>query len=706
MNLKSLINQAPFLRLSLPLIAGIVLALEFRIPNTVLLAPILITFITAISFTATTKLSTHYGLRWIFGVSLHLFLLFTGIYITNQKESTSLQSPTVMASNEEYIGIIQDSPEERTKTVKCFITIYQVKNKRSISNCKETILAYFAKTPKALILQAGNLLVFRSTLAPIETSGNPYEFDYRKYLSNQGVHYSAYIGQYSWRCLESHQLGFLQQWAFTMQNKLSAIFARNGMRGDELGVASALITGNKAGLDDEIKQAYIGSGTMHILAVSGMHVALLYWVLNLLLSVLDRNKYLNILKLLLLLVAVWLYALITGLGGSILRASVMITFVIIGKATSEKIHIYNSLAASALFLLLVNPYNLIDIGFQLSYLAVISITVFYPLIYELLDADNWAIDQIWSLIACTLAAQLFTTPISLFYFHQFPNLFIISNLLMIPLSTLIMYFAMLLITCSGWDWLALILGKVFNWLVWLLNKIVLTIEQQPFALTKGIYPNAIEVIMFYILICFVAAYFVYKRAILLLLGLGIVVLLLTEIIWKDYHQLTTSQLVIYNEKGNTLVLFRNGKRNVWLASSINERTWAAITKTQEAQHSDGFQLFQIDSIMCRSRKKAMQINPELWIKGNFVQFGKKRIMIVDNLKPDSLVQRPTTDFLLLRNGKYDKRDKSKPLNTTLVIMDASNTDFVAKKMERKLTGMNINVHNTIESGAFNLSPLK
>jgi competence protein ComEC len=457
-------------------------------------------------------------------------------------------------------------------------------------------------------------------------------------------------------------------------------------------------------LDKEIKQAYVASGTMHILAVSGMHVALLYWVLNLLLSFMDRKVYGKYLKLIILLMAVWFYAMITGLGGSILRASAMITFVIAAQAFNRKINIFNSLAASAFFLLLLNPNNLVDVGFQLSYFAVISIVIFHPMIYGWFNINNWIGDQLWSLTAVTLSAQIITTPISLYYFHQFPNLFLVSNLIMIPLSTLIMYFAMILIVCSAWTWLAIYMGKVFNFFVWLLNKTVLTIEGFPFALTKGIYINWVEVCLLYMLICFITFYLVKKRAVYLILSLSVILILLCYGFVVQYPSYKARQVVIYNENNNTVIQFRNGNYSTWLVGAENERVKGYIERSRYAMHCEYNQVLLLDSVIRKSRPNGLSFNSGLWMRGNFLQFGTKKMVVSDGSEiPRSTKFHMDVDCLMIRNNPtFQHAQALKNFQTPNVILDASNTKYKAKKIEEMFLGENVSVVNMASSGAITI----
>jgi competence protein ComEC len=708
-NTLGFFKQAPFIRLLLPLMAGISIRLIFTISSSTLLWLLFITFIVSFCLTIFNKLSSSFKLRWVSGLSFNIFIFCLGIYLTGEKYKITNRSITKSDVLHEYTGIIVEAPEKRLNSVRCIIKVSGEKAGNSFSGCKEKILCYIQKDSASFLLKSGDALIFRTIIEEVDVSGNPYEFNYKKYLSYQGIRFSAYINNHSWQLIARDQLPVLQLWANRMREKLISVLSKAGVEGDELGVASALIIGDKTGLDDEIKQAYVASGTMHILAVSGMHVALLYWVLNMLLSFLDRNKYSSYLKLIILLCAVWMYAMITGLAGSILRASIMITFVILGKAMNRWVNIFNSLGASAFFILIFDPYSLVDVGFQLSYAAVFSIVIFYPLIYNLIKIENRIGDQVWSITAVTLSAQILTFPISLFYFHQFPNLFLISNLIMIPLSTLIMYFAMLLISCSGWLWLCGMMGKVFNFMVWLLNKVVLTIEGLPYALTKGIYISWTDVCLLYILICFFTLYLLKRRAIHFILALSAVLVFILFATVKEFNTATRKEIIVYHENNNTIIQFCNGQKSVWLAGENTQRIESYIERAHDAMQSKENKVLLIDSVIYQSYAKGKNYDNWLWIRGNFIQFDTTKIFITGGKNNTYIKNYPVKiNYVLYRKTEpYDSKGNLPNFNTSHIIIDASYTKTKAKKIEKILLKRDMNVYNVQNSGALNikLSPL-
>lgn len=679
--------------------------INFSIPTTFVFCLLLLTFLIAFCFTIFRKLSINYKYRWVPGISFYLIFFCLGIIFTDIKFQSCVNKRNEISLPVNLIGIVSEPPDSKLNSVQCFVAVDQIMKEKKFTPCDDKILVYIRKDSNALKLKAGDAIVMRLQLNRIKSTGNPFEFDYRKYLSYQGVHLSGYVNEHSWQLLTGNKLPFYWMFAYNLRSKLLALFSKIGLSGEELGVTSALIIGDKTNLDEDIKQAYVASGTMHILAVSGMHVALLYWVLNMLLSFMDRNKYSKIIKMILLLMAVWFYALITGLGGSILRASTMITFIIIGKSLNRNVNIFNSLAVSAFLLLIINPFNLIDVGFQLSYCAVISIVIFYPFIYGFLDFKGWLPDQLWSLIAVTIAAQILTTPVSLFYFHQFPNLFLISNLIMIPLSTLIMYFVMILMPLSCINWLATIMGKILNFLVWLLNKVVLTIEHLPFALTKGVYITWLDVGLLYMLVCTITLYFIKKRAFYFILALSSIAFLLLHVSLATYQNSIRKEIVMYNVAKNIIIQFQDGSKIAWIVGERNPRVDRYMRIAVQARKVKEDKVYVLDSIVQQTRGNGRMLGDHLWIHGNCIQFFDKKMTIIDGKE----IIRPTrnplkTDYLMISDVKDSNLPKlGDHYRAGIVILNADIKGLKAKKIEKALADIKIPAYSIDSNGAWIMS---
>jgi competence protein ComEC len=321
----------------------------------------------------------------------------------------------------------------------------------------------------------------------------------------------------------------------------------------EYALGTALVLGFRDDIDAATKQAYANTGTTHIMAVSGLQVGLLFAGLQWLLARLPLGS--SVLRRRLLTVGlglafIWSYAFLTGLSASVLRAAVMFSLVSVGQAFERQTSIFNTLSAAAFGLLLYNPYLLCDVGFQLSFLAVLSIVYLQPRFVRWFDARNFVLDQqrswhsplrqrlthwsaqlanfAWEITALSVAAQVATFPLGLYYFHQFPFSFLLSNLIAVPISSVAVYVGVVLLLVKGiaaflglllpavvapWlDWLPRIVGYVFQGLIWAFNEYIFLIGRLlPGAVVGGVHLNQTQTLLIFLLILVVCAFFATRR---------------------------------------------------------------------------------------------------------------------------------------------------------------------------------------------------
>ena len=277
-----------------------------------------------------------------------------------------------------------------------------------------------------------------------------------------------YLKNSEWKLLPGKHVNQFNKFIFDTRDAIVSLLRKYVAGGkNELGIAEALLIGYKEDLDKDLVQAYSNAGVVHIIAISGLHLGLIYIMLNWIFGILPFIKKSKVVKTILLLACLFLFSLLTGAAASVLRSAVMFTFIVIGRNFFKASSIYNSLAVSAFMLLCYDPYFLWDVGFQLSYLALIGIVTLQQPIHRLLYVKNKWLDKIWGLVSVTLAAQISTFPICIFYFHQFPNLFFITNLVAVPLSTVILFAEIFMLALSWWPIVAAVIGRITSWMIWL-----------------------------------------------------------------------------------------------------------------------------------------------------------------------------------------------------------------------------------------------
>jgi competence protein ComEC len=509
-------RKAPFFRFLCVFLAGILIRLWIPISGMFILWFLIITVFVWIGLVGLNKISKDIGSQTFFGLLVYIFLIIQGIYITDQRVSGI--NAQYFPENKKVLVrcTICDFPDERAKSYKCFAVVHNYRHNDSIISCGFKFIIYLEKTKEAADLKPGDMLLTYVRPQRIKSFSTSNGFDYAKYMFKQGIVYSAYSPKNKWIKIDSGKIRKIQKIGFSCKTSLLNLLKRAGLEGNDFAVASALTIGYRADLDKEIRQAYSSTGTTHILAVSGMHVGLLYVVLGFFLGFLDKFKLGKIVKPVLLIGIIWFYAFLSGLSPSVLRSALMITFIGLGETMRRKSFIFNSIAGSAFLLLLYDPLQIADVGFQLSYSAVIGIVVFYPIIYNWIPFRNMFTDQVWQLTAVSIAAQLLTFPLTIYYFKQFPVLFILSNILAIPISTMAMYTALLMVGISFMPFAVHLIGIVLKALVNLLNLSVLWIEQIPHSYVTGLSFSATEVVLWYLLIANFSLFLIRRKAIYLI----------------------------------------------------------------------------------------------------------------------------------------------------------------------------------------------
>ncbi|MCD4696616.1 MAG: ComEC family competence protein, partial [Bacteroidales bacterium] len=458
-----------------------------------------------------------------------------------------------------------------TERPNSFKTIAKVKlagDKNKPEKTTGKIMVYFEKGENAEKLNYGDLIVLNGRISEIPSPRNPGEFNYQRYLSNKGIYHSVFLKSENWGLIHKRNTFSLKAMGINIREKLLVILKDNGISGDEFAVASAILLGYDENLDAELKRQFSGAGAMHILCVSGLHVGIVYVILNGLLFFMNRKRSLRVIKVFILILLIWFYALITGFSPSVLRASTMFSFIILGRSVKRKTNIYNMLAASAFLLLVINPYILWEVGFQLSYLAVTGIVLLFKPVYGIFIPRNIILDKVWQITVVSLAATVATFPLSIYYFDQFPNLFLLTNLVAIPASILILYSGLAVIGFSFIPAISNLFGTILSLILKGLTISVGWIEGLSFATTRGIYITSIELILILLILASLYRVIIAKNK---MPGTYLVVLLFILSISftnRRISNLHQEKIVVYHVNRFPAIEFIKGKKSVLLTDSL------------------------------------------------------------------------------------------------------------------------------------------
>lgn len=640
MSYYEFLRSAPYVRLVLPFILGIITG------GTVgwsgyfiwIYLAIVAVFLIISMFADPGKI---YRINWIWGLTFSLIVFFTG----NLSVSVSQPKKDLPSGNIVATGTIIENPLQHASSFSVPVRLTALYVNEQWLPVNRKAICTLQKKADNSDLRLNGILFLHGSWSEIKNFGNPYEFDYKKYMNRNGFYYRAYMDSSGWKVTGEDRRFRLTIWALGIRNNILDYFRQLKLSPSSFAVISALTVGDKSYLDAELKAAYVNSGTMHILAVSGMHVALLFWLLQQLSRPLMLWKRGKILRSVFVLVVIWIYALITGLTPSVVRASVMFSFWMLGDTGNRNVNIYNTMSASALLLLLINPQTLFDVGFQLSYMAVLGIVVFYQDIYKWFFIKNNILKYIWSMMAVSVAAQLFTLPLTLFYFHQFPNYFLLSNIIALPLSTVILYGSILALLLAPFSFLWEATGWILSLSVEGMNNALLWIERLPYSVTTGI---AIPWIMAVALFLSVVAFRIFisvRKSRYLIIILICFIISFSAVFLKKIKILHTTDVVVYNAPAPYLVQMRTGFSNYLLSASKDSRAERSVQPYNLHNHlGDCSKIFPDSSDLVKNRY--------LMIYKNFLFFGGKKMYIWEK-RPDFHKQ---ADIDILIISKMQNRD--------------------------------------------------
>ncbi len=397
------------------------------------------------------------------------------------------------------IGIVVDEPVVREKTIRFPVDIIQGQFDKDRFAVSGSIMVSVARTEAENPFKYGDKVAMVNKIQRIPAAYNPHQFDYRRYCANRNIYHQAFLRQGECLILKTQQANWVVGNALKLRHKLKAKFAEVVLDEQSLSVCAALIFGHRSDFGSEVLQTFSETGTIHVLSVSGMHVSLVFLLLSVLLSGLKRYRYGRLFRCIFMLLAIWAYVILTGMAPSILRAGMMISFLLIADTAKRNYGNLNALFASAFFLLLFDPFLLFDVGFQLSYAAVFGLFTLYPLLRSLVRVQWLPFRLCLELIWVSIAAQLFTAPFALYYFHQFPTYFLLGNLLIAIPSTLLMYLGILL-AISPFVTLNLFLGKCLTFLCLTMLKGLHLIQAMPISVIHHIHLHKVDLLLSVVLL--------------------------------------------------------------------------------------------------------------------------------------------------------------------------------------------------------------
>ena len=533
------------------------------------------------------------------------------------------------------------------------------------------------------VLEVGNSLLIKGTLTKNKPSNNPNQFDYSKYLENKQIYAQLYAD------VDEIKIGTeIEKNIWYYSSKLRTRIIRNLEKNDfnktELNVAIALIMGQQQDISPEILRDYQYAGAVHILSVSGLHIGFILLFVTFILKPIPNTKRGSFIKLITILISLSMFGIIAGLAPSVVRSVTMFSFVAIGNHLRRSVNIYHTLLVSILLILLFEPSFLFDVGFQLSYIALFFIIWLQPLLSSIWKPKYKVSKYIWDILTVSFAAQIGTLPLSIYYFHQFPGLFFVTNLIIIPILSIIMILGVLVMLLAAFNIIPVFLSQLLEWSIYYLNKIINAIASLEQFIIEDIPLHFYLLLSAYLLLFALIIWF--KKPSFNKLAMVLISILIVQFSYFTiaYKIQTEEEFIVFNSRKSTLIAERNGENILIYAND-------SILKT--AQRNNLLKSYRIENLSTLQQKKRLQ---------NFIFFNGKKIFVLDssgiypkNINPDIVV--------LTQSAKINADRLIQIMKPKLVIADASNFKNIQKLWKASCKKQKIPFHATAEKGFYKLN---
>ncbi len=564
--------------------------------------------------------------------------------------------------NDRYIGVVKRI-DNRESSGKILVNFHKIKG-----NSK---------------LHIGSNFLIKGTVYRHKNPINPNQFDYGKYLTNKSILAQMYADSYQIKISKTKDKDI---WYYSdfLRNKILNNLEKSNFSKDELHVVAALILGQQQDISPEILHDYQFAGAIHILSVSGLHVGFILLFITFLLKPLRKNKVGNTIRLVTIIVSLWGFAILAGLSPSVVRSVTMFSFVAVGMHLKRSTNIFHTLLVSVFLILLFQPSFLFDVGFQLSYVALFFIFWLQPLLENLWTPKNKIAIYFWEILTVSFAAQIGAFPLSIYYFHQFPGLFFVTNLIIIPFLSVIMALGVFVMVLAAFDYVPIIPAKILEYSIYILNKTINWVASFEQFIIKDIPFNWEILLSLYLLIVAVIIWF--KKPTFHKLAFALIALLLfqTTFIVTRWNNQNQEEWIVFNIKKNSLITERTGEKVVAFCND-------SIRK--EIATNPTLKSYLIANFSSVSNQKKIQ---------NVFYFKDKKILILDslgvyakNINPDIIV--------ITQSPKLNLERLLQTYKPEMIVADASNFKTYIKVWEATCRKEKIPFHATGEKGFFRLN---
>lgn len=677
----------PFLRITFFLILGILaarfIAIDFFDSQSELALGVAL--MSGLTLLAAYSLKQKLDYTYIGTAQLLLVSTIGAFNYLNHSEVNQRATLTEMVSRSQaYTAQVNSYPIQRNKYFVYQINTHEFLTDSTTTSASTKIQLYEKRERKSEpTFRYGDKLLISGNPFPIRSPKNPHEFNYAAYMADQNIFFQQFPSINGIQIIARNQGSPITQAVYRLRSHFESTIKTKINGQDEKAVALALLIGIKGYLDPEVRQAFSAAGAMHVLAVSGLHVGIISFLLTWALGLFKKPIIAKVVAPIVSLIVLWAYALLTGFSPSIFRAVTMFSVLIIGKSLSRSTSIYNSLAVSAFFLLLINPTYLFAVGFQLSYLAVIGIVYFYDRIRSIWSPPSWLMDKVWKLTCVSISAQLATAPISIYYFNQFPTYFVVSNLLVIPLSTVIMYLGVAMLAFAKID-TANYIGQGLEWIIWLMNQCVKSIFNLDWSVKDWLYLSNTQTLLIYLAIVMVCCFFYFKKFRYMAMTCLILIALSSEGSASLIRQATKNQIVLYATKENQVIDKVHGlQTDMYSLDSISnlELIKYQIEPNRIASHLPRVTNYSIIKSEAQSVLGFASLN---------VINRTKFLHVYKNPPFEKIKFRMDTDYLIFSNDSFKSLDEMKDyFHFDHLVIDPSNSWYLKRRIKEQASRSNV-----------------
>ncbi len=697
----------PFVRITFALIGGILTAYYWEGLSCVvvssLLGGVLLTYVLIMLGVPYTKFlvwSPWLGFCGLGGI----FLIGCLCWCTHEVRQDPKHLTHWSAHVEAYEAIALEDAHERLDRSRVVVFVRRARIQGKWKSVQGKVQVSWPKDI-ALRVQYGDIVRIQGQPWAVQTSRNPHIFDYAKFLSFSQIYHQQSIVNEEVIIVTHQTPNPVKELSFRVLRYCQSLLAQRIHDPEVRAVILALVLGQKDTLTAKISEVYARSGTMHVLAVSGLHVGIIYWILCFLLVPLKYMSRFRLLASSMALLVLWFYAFVTGLSPSVLRATTMFTFMVMASVWSRKTNGYNTLSISAFLLLLWNPTFLFSVGFQLSYLAVLGISYLQPRIYKWMVIGNWFFDKLWLLTSVSLSAQLGTAPLSMYYFHQFPTYFVIANWVVVPAAFAIVCLGLLVLATSFWPSLSTATA-------WLLEKVVLGTnlwvegtQKLPYSLIEAIYLSTYGALLLYGLLTLLLTFLHTKRMKYLIATSILAIFLSLRAAQVSLSQQTQCKVIFYSVGRHQVITFIKGQRStLWVDRrfQVNSPKYAYhIQPSQMALGITSTDTYRLDEVI---QQQAFPMQSWCGMKVA-VWKGKKFIFLNKEIKNlPRLSYKIHTDFLVIEeNAVTTLRPLLERFEIGTLVIGTSNYSSLAQRLQQEAKEYGLCSHYLSQQGALTVA---